>query len=105
MEKNNCYECPMRGEVAGSAHSSCSLLGDMMVENLTALAVGSGNLKSIKINDEPVVKFDPYGVASGWCTWPINFDPVWVECKLDMEKIKMLHEQRKSNDRSINQQT
>lgn len=87
----------MRGEAVGSAHSTCSLLGDLMTENLTALAVGSGNLKSIKIKESPVIKFDPYGVASGWCTWPINFDPVWVECKLDPEAIKKLHEQRKSN--------
>jgi len=33
-----------------------------------------------------MLKFDPHGVKIGWCTWPVNFDPVWVECYLPIEK-------------------
>ena len=103
MEKNNCYECPMRGEVAGSAHSSCSLLGNPKVNILTSIAVSVGKVQAIVMDEVPVIKFNAHGAQNGWCFWPVNFDPVWVDCTVDMEKIKMLHEQRNSNDRSINQ--
>ena len=25
------------------------------------------------------VKLNPHGVRNGWCSWPINFDPIWVD--------------------------
>jgi len=103
MKKNNCYECPMRGEVAGSVHSSCSLFDDPKVNILTTIAVSVGKLQAIVMDEVPVIQFDAYGVESGWCAWPVNFDPVWVKCTVNMDKIKQIHEQRKSNDRSINQ--
>lgn len=97
MEKNNCYECPMRGEVAGSAHSSCSLISDYGLRIRTSISVSAGKIKEIEVKGDESVVFDRHGVENGWCAWPVNFDPVWVECTVDMEKIKKLHEHRKSN--------
>jgi hypothetical protein len=37
-------------------------------------------------NGNAFLQFDPYGVKMGWCTWPVNFDPVWVDCYLPIEK-------------------
>jgi hypothetical protein len=37
-------------------------------------------------NGNAFLQFDPHGVKMGCCTWPVNFDPVWVECYLPIEK-------------------
>ena len=57
IKKPNCYECKYRGEVEGSAHSSCEYP------------------KCSVLN----VKGDPYGIRGGWFNHPLNFDPVWLE--------------------------
>jgi len=54
-EKPNCYECKHRGEVPGSAHSSCN--------HPTGLKI----------------KGNEHGIRSGWFNHPNNFDPVWLE--------------------------
>jgi len=55
-KKPNCYDCKWRGEVAGSAHSSCK-------------------------NAKATVKGNEHGIRSGWFHHPLNFDPVWLkEC-------------------------
>ena len=34
-----------------------------------------------------LLEFNPHGVDSGWCTWPLNFDPIWVnKCTFMEEK-------------------
>lgn len=25
------------------------------------------------------VKMNSHGVRQGWCDWPLNFDPIWIE--------------------------
>lgn len=51
---------------------------------LAAISVISGEAQSItdKVTGEAMLKFNQHGVKNGWCTWPINFDPIWVECYL-----------------------
>ena len=49
----NCYQCSHRREVLGSAHSRCN-------------------------NHKAKVSADSHGVISGWFSWPLNFDPVWL---------------------------
>jgi len=36
-------------------------------------------------NGNTFLEFDSYGTRKGWCTWPVNFDPIWVECYLPIE--------------------
>jgi hypothetical protein len=93
----------MRGEVAGSAHSSCSLISDYVLRMMTSISVSAGKISKVEVEGDESIVFNSYGIKNGWCAWPVNFDPVWVECTADMEKIKKLYEHRKSNDRSINQ--
>ena len=84
--KNDCYTCPHRGELRGSAHSECKVLVNGVIAFAFAMKVASGEITGMDNNEgEQVLKFDPHGVKSGWCTWPINFDPVWVECHLPIE--------------------
>jgi hypothetical protein len=103
MEKNNCYECPLRQSLDYSAHSKCNLFqNDLEAEFLVSMQVMSGAIKSISGNNKVLLSFNQHGVENGWCAWPLNFDPVWVECKIDVEKI-MEEREAKENDRSINQ--
>ena len=81
--KPDCYKCKWRGEVAGSAHSSCKhpkckFINDNAV--LTMLSI----LGSVRGGLPPVetglkVKGNEYGIRSGWFNHPLNFDPVWLE--------------------------
>jgi len=29
-----------------------------------------------------------HGIEHGWCLWPLNFDPVWLETCDGFEKLK-----------------
>jgi len=85
-ERNNCYQCPHRREVPGSAHSECAL--GMPIKLRFMRAHAEGNLPLTFTNKETgdlMLKFDSYGVRKGWCKWPVNFDPIWVECYLPIE--------------------
>lgn len=83
--KNNCYKCPFRGSVPGSVHTRCN--------HPVVASCGEQVLKGIVTGREPfltngegqtVLEFDKHGVRMGWCLWPINFDPTWVDCELEI---------------------
>lgn len=69
---HNCYNCKHRGEVPGSAHSSCST---MQPQDSFVVAMyiqqRNGYTQNLKLN--------PHGMRNGWAFWPVDFDPVWVE--------------------------
>lgn len=92
-ERNDCYKCPFRGEVPGSAHSRCNVIPEFATASLIGLSVSSGKIKGITADDKPILKFHEHGVKKGWCMWPINFDPIWVECYLPITEIKEEDEQ------------
>ena len=93
---SNCYECKYRGTVAGSAHSRCNVLKDNCTDEgqvlslEMGLAVGKFQLTN-KETGEPLVNIDEYGVRSGWASWPIDFDPVWVKsCSFETPKEQII---------------
>lgn len=51
--KPDCFKCIHRRRIPGNAHIRCN--------NLTAKVTGN-----------------PTGIARGWFTWPLDFDPVWI---------------------------
>lgn len=73
---HNCYDCKYRREVVGSAHSACAYLEEKTSDKGNAklfgilLAFGETKVRGIDLH--------PQGVAGGWASWPIKFDPVWV---------------------------
>lgn len=89
MEKNDCFKCPLRGTVAGSAHSSCKLLDDETSFKM-AMMCALGKIPRITNNEtgEDLLSFNPVGVVNGWCNWPLDFDPVWVTCRIPFKKEK-----------------
>lgn len=82
--RNDCYKCPHRGQVSGSAHSTCNILGNADKMFPLALRIAAGNIQSLQQGNKTILEFNMHGVRNGWCMWPINFDPVWVTCKLDI---------------------
>jgi hypothetical protein len=60
----DCYNCEYRQQLNHSHHSGC-LLGTVAL------------FKGINPND--VVKMNPHGVKNGWCYYPFDFDPIWIE--------------------------
>ena len=82
MTKPNCYECKHRCNVAGSAHSSCKhplIKGKELIAVMSIMARGkviSGyGTNYLKVSGES------HGIISGWFSYPMDFDPVWlIEC-------------------------
>jgi hypothetical protein len=95
MEKS-CYKCRFRGEVPGSAHSSCRVITEntsnkekaMELEILLASHQVEMTVKNTgEPEGEPVVKLNEHGVKNGWAAWPLDFDPIWVQdCRFFTEK-------------------
>ena len=94
---SNCYKCEFRGTVPGSAHSSCNVVKHILegvdegrIASLElALMVGKASLEN---NGEEAVKRDPHGVKNGWANWPLDFDPVWIDCSLFTDEIPYAEE-------------
>ena len=84
-EKNNCYQCPHRREVPGSAHSACALGVPAVLHFMIPFTKGNILAGYCDENGNTLLGFDSYGTRKGWCAWPFNFDPVWVECYLPIE--------------------
>jgi hypothetical protein len=84
MSKPNCYNCKHRGTVPGSAHSSCKILSSTIsdkqktIEMELLLATGQIRMFDEKTNRD-LVELNPHGVRNGWATWPMDFDPIWVD--------------------------
>lgn len=70
-------------EIRGSAHSACKVLMDDEIRS-SLKVMNRRNVLSVYIDDKTVLKFDPRGIDKGWCNWPINFDPIWVDCYLNV---------------------
>lgn len=92
--KPNCYNCRWRGTVPGSAHSSCTVLRPGGTETpesakLEILIAAQQVAITNKETGENLVKLDEHGVKMGWASWPIDFDPIWVEsCAFETPKDK-----------------
>jgi hypothetical protein len=85
MDKHNCYTCKFRGTVTGSAHSRCNFVkenysGEETHASLLEISLATGTTElTVKETKEPLVKMNETGIRGGWATWPIDFDPIWVD--------------------------
>jgi hypothetical protein len=82
--KPNCYDCIHRGDVPGSAHSSCRHPVNEKVHNdpligLLSIFGSVGRTAPIMADTGLGVKGNPHGISHGWFNWPMNFDPTWLE--------------------------
>lgn len=73
----NCLNCKNCGPIAlGSGHHrTCNAITSDLGEQLllTQLSITD------KETGKDAVVQNPHGVKNGWCIWPVNFDPVWID--------------------------
>lgn len=85
LAKPDCYACVYRGEVPGSAHSSCNHPAFQAVRDnpMAALMAIFGSVGRVPpqqiVSDECRVVGNPHGIRRGWFNHPLNFDPVWLQ--------------------------
>lgn len=78
---SNCHNCKFKQNIPGNCHISCSLpvfdkIKDSPEISLLSL-VGAPFDTGLEV---PLgMKSNPYGVNSGWCFFPFNYDPAWLE--------------------------
>lgn len=58
--EKRCYDCVFRRELTYSAHSECC------------------NPQMMDEKEPMKVIANPHGIKNGWCFWPFNFDPIWI---------------------------
>ena len=81
----NCSKCKHKGPVVtgSSHHISCRLVGDFAKQMVVYNLYLSG--KQFVVTDKttgeqkPLIVLNPHGVKNGWCDWPLQFDPIWIE--------------------------
>ena len=69
-----CYSCKFRAQLTFTHHSQC-------------------------VNTTATVERNAHGVRNGWCAWPFNFDPIWIEsCGGYQERAESDPEPKASSD-------
>lgn len=80
-----CNKCKYNGGiVSGSSHHiSCNLFKKLFDDRaLEAEWLFLAGKFDILIQGESAIKRNPYGIQNGWCDYPIQFDPCWIDdCK------------------------
>ena len=84
----DCYSCRWRVPCSGSAHSEChhpankEALEDPMTK-LFSIFASAGRMAAFSIKPPELdLELNEFGIKNGWCNYPSNFDPVWVnQCK------------------------
>jgi len=83
----DCYDCMYRKDLPGSCHSKCvhpdiHIENEPLMEILSILASVNRTPPMFSCTEKMGVKLNPHGVKNGWCNFPLNFDPVWIDqCK------------------------
>lgn len=73
--KPNCYECKHRRSLSYSAHSECrhpALDGKGRILAIASIMRG-GRFEPFN------VRGSEHGLRNAWFSWPMDFDPVWLE--------------------------
>lgn len=82
----NCENCKYRKPLGYTHHIECTFL-DFTTGLQYAACISQGYVPELSINGSPVLQINSHGARNGWATWPINFDPIWITCKLPTMKI------------------
>ena len=81
-----CYSCKHRGDLSGSAHSCCKhpevAEESSPLDNIMAIFASVGRVApsmNPSLMSKLNIQVNEHGVRNGWCIWPLNFDPIWLE--------------------------
>lgn len=84
----DCYNCKFASPAPGSSHhQECAHPIPTAIGRFTAIrfcsaggfSITGTNKETGEEKDILTMKFNPHGVRNGWCLWPLNFDPCWVD--------------------------
>ena len=70
----NCHECIHRRLVPGDSHSACehpNVSGQKAFFQMMNIVTGLPLANGVRLNE--------HGVRNGWCDFPLNFDPLWID--------------------------
>lgn len=78
MNKPKCHECKFKKSIPGNTHIECA--SPVLVEAKKSPLFMMVSLTHPQIASKALgLSANEHGVASGWCQFPLNFDPVWLE--------------------------
>ena len=79
----DCHKCIYSRSIPGDCHLSCSHIIAKHPElgMKIMVAIVSGQVNGFKtIGDVPgELSINPHGIKNGWASWPLNFDPIWID--------------------------
>lgn len=84
-EKHDCSKCKFNGGITpGSGHHiKCDFPEYFTKDSLTPLLSMAQVVRQHKSpfskGDIITPRFNGHGIRNGWCDWPLQFDPIWVE--------------------------
>lgn len=70
-----CYGCEFRRDQPGSAHSTC---GHKVAKVGVVLEAGLAGVLVDQTKFPLLPSVDPHGYRNGWASWPLDFDPIWI---------------------------
>jgi hypothetical protein len=77
----NCNQCKHSQSIPGDAHISCGAFGEDAKLQAFVVFQHTGRL-SFNLSEDPSINYEvvgeQHGILNGWCSWPINFDPIWI---------------------------
>lgn len=74
-----------------SHHIGCSLLGEFEAKALGGSIFAMTGQFGVTVSKEGLpdislqVRGNHHGIRNGWCSWPLDFDTIWIE-KCDFYK-------------------
>lgn len=92
----NCQKCIHKRNIPGDAHFQCSLFMKKMEEQegkifflyYSIYSHLEPNLVKEFINKYTGMGAEHHGIASGWCNFPFNYDPVWLKGECKFQELK-----------------
>lgn len=93
----DCHNCAFASNVSGSTHIQCNFVKEKLGPHAILFAINPiVSLKDVK--DVLGFGFNEHGVKNGWCQFPLNYDPVWLEGECNIKKALDKSEAMKSKE-------
>ena len=79
----DCHKCKYSRSIPGDAHLKCEHpIGeapDFGIPIMLKLISGQANGFKVTGMTEGELSINPHGIKNGWASWPLNFDPIWID--------------------------
>ena len=79
----NCHDCKYKKSIPGDAHIRCGRFDKAIESSPEASLIAAFGGIHLGLENLLGMKANPHGVKKGWCNFPFNFDPCWLDgqCK------------------------